>query len=530
MSLPAEIPPDLQTALAGRYELRRLLGRGGMASVYLAYDPKHQREVALKVLRPDLAASLGSERFLAEIQIAARLTHPNILSMHDSGDAGGFLYYVMPYIDGASLRQRLESERVLEPEEALAIATPVADALTYAHRMGVLHRDIKPENILLSQGHPMVADFGIAKAIRTAGGTNLTRTGIPLGTPGYMSPEQAAGLSELDGRTDVYSLGVVIYEMLVGDLPGRWPTEEAVRTGLFLEAPPAHRTRLAQLPNRVEPALVRAMAIRLDQRTATPIELIDDLQGRRSESRRRYREGEVQEIVKRASELEAAQPTGGGMTIGGVEALAAEVGIAPETVRAAAQAMTRPSGATVHPLQMRRNAWIGGPTTIVYERVVEGELLEADYEALVDEIRRTTNHVGLVNQLGRSFAWTSTRSQTARRDMEVAVSIRGGQTRITVRERLAPLIGAIFGGIGGGMGGGGMGLVMGTLSSLHALALAPVAVPAWLLTTYGTARYFYSRTARERSKELEGIADRLTEVTGQLVGERLPGKRMLRSS
>jgi serine/threonine protein kinase len=525
----SDLAAELATALAGRYELRRLLGRGGMASVYLAYDPKHSREVALKVLRPDLAATLGAERFLSEIQIAARLTHPNILSMHDSGEAGGFLYYVMPYIEGASLRQRLDKERVLDPEAALAVAAPVADALAYAHRMGVLHRDIKPENILLSQGHPIVADFGIAKAIRTAGGTNLTRTGIPLGTPGYMSPEQAAGLSDLDGRTDVYSLAIVIYEMLVGDLPGRWPTEEAVRTGRFLEAPATHRSRLTQLPSRIEPALVRAMAIRLDQRTPTPIELIEDLRGRGGEPRKRYREGEVQEIVKRASELEAAT-TSGSMTIGGVEALAAEVGIAPETVRAAAQSVTRPSGATVHPLPMRRNPWIGGPTTIVYERVVEGELHEADYEALVDEIRRATNYVGQVNQLGRSFAWATTKSQTSPRDIEIAVSMRAGQTRITVRERLAPLIGGIFGGIGGGMGGGGMGLVMGTLSSFHLLAFAPVVVPAWLLTTYGTARYFYSRTAKERSKELEGIADRLAEVTGELVGERLPGKRMLRSS
>jgi hypothetical protein len=530
VSPPAEIPPDLQTALAGRYELRRLLGRGGMATVYLAYDPKHQREVALKVLRPDLAASLGSERFLSEIQIAARLTHPNILSMHDSGEVGGFLYYVMPYIDGPSLRQRLESERVLEPEEALAIATPVADALAYAHRMGVLHRDIKPENILLSQGHPVVADFGIAKAIRTAGGTNLTRTGIPLGTPGYMSPEQAAGLSELDGRTDVYSLGVVVYEMLVGDLPGRWPTEEAVRTGRFLESPPAHRTRLTQLPSRIEPALVRAMAIRLDQRTATPIELIEDLQGRRSEPRRRYREGEVQEIVKRASELEAAQPTGGSMTIGGVEALAAEVGIAPETVRAAAQAVGRPSGAQVATIPTRSHPLAGGPTSLFYERVVEGELHEADYEVLVDEIRRGTNHVGLVSQLGRSFSWAVTRSQATRRDLEVAVSIRGGQTRITVREGLGPLMGAIFGGIGGGMGGGGMGLVMGTIAAFNAFAWLPVVVPLWLLTTYGVARTTYGRVAARRELELLQLADRLEARTRELVAERLPKGRMLRSS
>jgi serine/threonine-protein kinase len=163
-----------------------------MATVYLARDRKHNRDVAVKVLRPDLAASLGADRFLKEIEIAARLTHPHILALHDSGEAGGFLYYVMPYITGHSLRQRIEAQQRLSPGEALRIAAPVADALSYAHEMGVFHRDIKPENILFSQGHPIVADFGIAKAVSTAGVGNLTRTGFPLGTPGYMSPEQAA--------------------------------------------------------------------------------------------------------------------------------------------------------------------------------------------------------------------------------------------------------------------------------------------------------------------------------------------------
>src|SRR5499427_9899399 len=163
----------------------------------------------------------------------------------------------MPFVEGGSLRQRLSAGRRLEPGEALAIAQPVANALSYAHRMHVLHRDIKPENILFSQGHPIVADFGIAKAVSTAAGdVNLTRTGFPLGTPGYMSPEQAAGLTDLDERTDVYSLAVVTYEMLVGEIPGRWPTEDAVRAGRFLDAPPAHRATLAHLGGRIEGGLV----------------------------------------------------------------------------------------------------------------------------------------------------------------------------------------------------------------------------------------------------------------------------------
>ncbi len=339
-SVTTEVPADLAAALADRYELRRVLGRGGMATVYLAHDGKHHRDVALKVLLPVLAVFLGVERFLKEIRIAARLTHPNILALYDSGEASGFLYYVMPYLGGAALRQRIEAGR-LAVDETLAIAAPVADALSYAHRMGIYHRDIKPENILFLQGHPIVADFGIAKAIRTAGGANLTRTGLPLGTPGYMSPEQAAGLADLDERTDVYSLAVVIYEMLVGQIPppGRWPTEEALAAGRFLDAPASHRDRLTEAGRVVEGALVRGLAIRRDQRTATPAALLEELTG--SAPRQRYSEGAVLAIVKRATELEASRPTAGGsMTIGGIEALAGEVGIAPEIVRQAAHSLS----------------------------------------------------------------------------------------------------------------------------------------------------------------------------------------------
>ncbi|MGH7537608.1 MAG: serine/threonine-protein kinase [Gemmatimonadales bacterium] len=517
-----DIPADLAAALAERYELRRVLGRGGMAAVYLAYDGRHYREVALKVLRPDLAASLGTERFLKEIQIAARLTHPHILALHDSGEASGFLYYVMPHIEGASLRQRLEGGRSLGVEQALAIAAPIADALTYAHRMGVLHRDIKPENILFSQGHPIVADFGIAKAISTAGGANLTRTGFPLGTPGYMSPEQAAGLTDLDARTDVYSLAVVVYEMLVGEVPGRWPTEDAVRAGRFLEAAASHRTRLTGAGRLVEAALVRGLAIRHDQRTETPAQLMEALAGREP-ARRRYNEGEVQEIVKRASELEATTPTASGaLTIGGVEALAAEVGIAPGTVRAAADSLRTSGGASLRPTEpVKSNPWLGGPTTVVIERIIEGEIPESEYSVMVDEARRFLRNVGQVNQLGRSFSWVANPG-ASRRNLEVVVSIRGGRTRITVQENLAPLVGAMYGGIGGGMGGGGMGPIMGIfVGALHfpAAAMAMI-VPLWLATTYATARTAYRLTTRRRVRELEELADRLAALARELVPAR----------
>jgi hypothetical protein len=515
-----DLPADLRAALAAHYELRRVLGRGGMATVYLAYDGKHRREVALKVLLPGLTAFLGAERFLREIQTAARLTHPHILALYDSGEAGGFLFYVMPFIEGASLRQRLEQARRLGTEDTLAIAAGVADALSYAHRMGILHRDIKPENILFSQGHPIVADFGIAKAVSTAGGANLTRTGFPLGTPGYMSPEQAAGLTDLDERTDVYSLAVVIYEMLVGEPPGRWPTEDAVRTGRFLEATATHRSRLTDVGSRIEGALVRALAIRLDQRTPSAVALIDELSSA-AVPRRRYSGGEVEEIVKRASEIEATASTvGGAMTIGGVEALAAEVGIAPDTVRAAADSLRPSAGAPVATTEppARANPWIGGPTRIAVERIVNGEVPESEYSVMVEETRRMLKNVGQVSQLGRSFSWVASPGASQRK-LEIVVSVRGGRTRITIQESLGPLIGAIFGGMGGGMGGGGVWPVIGILVGGFHLPMSAITaiIPLWLTATYATARTVYHRSSGRRVRELEAVADRLATLAHDLI-------------
>jgi len=517
-----EIPAALTAALADRYTLQRVLGRGGMATVYLADDRKHHRAVALKVLLPGLAAYLGAERFLKEIQIAARLTHPHILALHDSGEAGGFLYYVMPYIEGGSLRQQLEGppRRALSEQQALAIAEPVADALTYAHRMGVLHRDIKPENILFQQGHPIVADFGIAKAVSTAGGANLTRTGFPVGTPGYMSPEQAAGLTELDERTDVYSLAVVIYEMLIGDVPGRWPTEDAVRAGRFLEASASHRTRLTSVGSRMEAALVRGLAIRHDQRTATTAALLDELTRGSSGPRRRFDTAEVQEIVKRATEMEANKTAAGAMTIGGVQALAEEVGVAPDLVRAAAESIQAPPYVAPGALAPNRtNNWVAGPTELFFERVIEGELPEHEYYAVVEEIRRVMRNTGQVSQFGRSFSWIAAPGPGLRRDLEVAVSVRRGQTRITIRESMGQLIGAVFGGIGGGMGGGGIGPIIGVgVGALHLVGAAVVTViPIWLGLTYLTARTVYHRSSTKRLRELEALANRLEAVVRELV-------------
>ncbi|MEO8030851.1 MAG: serine/threonine-protein kinase [Gemmatimonadota bacterium] len=515
-----DTPSELEAALAERYQLRQVLGKGGMATVFLAYDRKHQREVAVKVLRPDLTATLGAERFLKEIQIVARLTHPHILALHDSGEAAGFLYYVMPYITGGSLRDRLEAAGRISGPEAVAIAAPVADALSYAHRMGIFHRDIKPENILFSEGHPVVADFGIAKAVSTAGVSNLTRTGFPLGTPGYMSPEQAAGMTDLDERSDVYSLAVVVYEMLIGETPGRWPTEDAVRAGRFLEASAVHRARLTEAGAATEGALVRGLAIRHDQRTATPAILLTELQGHSAPPpRRKYDEEQIREIVRRASELEATNPTSGAMTIGGIEALAAEVGIAPESIQVAVRNISTPTPLAPPVDPTRWTRVIGAPTRLLIEREMNGELPEAEFPVMVDEIRRILQQVGQVSQLGRTFSWTMTHTIGERRGFEVALSVRAGKTRIMVRENLRGLIASNFGAICGVMGGPGAAAVVGI--SIGALGLPPLAllaiIPTWWASAFGIARTVYARAFRKREQEFTYLADRLAALAQELV-------------
>jgi hypothetical protein len=249
----------LATALEERYRIERQLGAGGMATVYLATDVKHDREVALKVLRPELGAVLGDERFLAEIKITARLDHPHILTLIDSGVSGGFLYYVLPLVRGESLRDRLNREKQLPIEDALAITRQVASALDYAHRHGVVHRDIKPENILIQEGEAMLTDFGIALAVKEAGGNRLTETGLSLGTPQYMSPEQATGDRQLDARSDVYSLAAVLYEMLAGEPPVTGPTAQAMIAKLMTERPTHLRVVRESVPDVIDAAVAKAL-------------------------------------------------------------------------------------------------------------------------------------------------------------------------------------------------------------------------------------------------------------------------------
>ena len=267
----------LQAALGASYRIERELGRGGMAVVFLARDVKHGRKVALKVLRPELSQSLGAERFLREIGIAARLTHPNILTLIDSGEAGALLYYVMPFVEGESLRGRLEREKQLSLEAALEITREVADALSYAHGVGVIHRDIKPENILFEAGHAVVTDFGIARAVTQAGAERLTETGLVVGTPAYMSPEQADGGG--DARTDVYALACVLYEMLAGVPPYTGATAQAILARKTVGPVPSLRVVRDTVPLAVEHAVRRGLAKVPADRFAGPLEFVAALSG-----------------------------------------------------------------------------------------------------------------------------------------------------------------------------------------------------------------------------------------------------------
>ncbi len=254
-------PPDrLEAALSDRYTIEREIGRGGMATVYLAEDVRHHRKVAVKVLLPQLAAVLGADRFLNEIRVTANLHHPNIVQLYDSGEADGDLYYVMPFVEGESLREKIDRERQLSIEEAVSITRAVADALDYAHRRDVIHRDIRPDNIMLHEGTPMVADFGIALAVDHAGGDRITATGLSVGTPSYMSPEQAIGDREATRTSDVYSLGSVLYEMLAGDPPFTGTNVQALVAQVVGEKPVKLRTIRDTVPTQVEAAVEKALA------------------------------------------------------------------------------------------------------------------------------------------------------------------------------------------------------------------------------------------------------------------------------
>jgi len=290
-----EIRERLMSALAGRYAIERPLGEGGMAFVYLGTDVKHDRQVAIKALQPELAASRGAQRFLREIQITAKLQHPNILPLYDSGEAQGLLYYVMPFVIGESLSDLIAREKQLSIHDAVQIAREVAEALAYAHSYGLIHRDIKPDNVMMSNGHAVVADFGIARAMSEAGADKLTQTGMAVGTPAYMSPEQAAGETGVDGRADVYSLGCMFYEMLVGQVPFTGPNAMAVMARHSMDNVTAPSIMRQSIAPEVEDIVFRSMEKIPADRYRTAQEMV--------ESFKAVERGEVSMPTARASQL-----------------------------------------------------------------------------------------------------------------------------------------------------------------------------------------------------------------------------------
>jgi serine/threonine protein kinase len=269
---------QVRQAFSGSYAVEREVGQGGMATVYLARDLKHSRQVALKVLRPELASAMGGDRFPREIQIIAQLAHPHILPLHDSGEMGGFLFYVMPFVEGESLRQKLTRDGRMPVRDAVRILREVADALAYAHERGIIHRDIKPDNVMLTGRHAVVTDFGVAKAVSAAGGDTLTTVGLALGTPAYMSPEQAMGEVDLDHRSDIYALGVMAYEMVTGETPFVRTTAQAILSAHVLDAPPDLASKRSDVPPALTQFVQRCLAKQKTERWQSAEELLPILE------------------------------------------------------------------------------------------------------------------------------------------------------------------------------------------------------------------------------------------------------------
>jgi serine/threonine protein kinase len=517
----SDLPTAFADAIRDRYVIEREIGAGGMATVHLALDVRHNRYVAIKVLKPELAASVVAERFLKEIEIAARLTHPHIIPLHDSGAAAGFLYYVMPFIEGESLRTRLLREKRLDTAAVLDIVADVGDALSYAHRQGILHRDIKPENILFSEGHPMVADFGIARAVSTAGGANITRTGLAIGTPGYMSPEQAAGERDLDARTDVYSLGCVLYEMLLGEPPGMWQTDESLKLGRFTDLPERHRARMRELAGPIERTLVRALAIRARDRFETVDAFLAAL---RVEERpaRRYSDREVEEIVRQAAEDQLAHPTEEGLSLKTVQQIADDVGISPERVERAARRLEAREPAVPRVESGPVAVWLGSPTVIASERVVRGEVTESVYDDIIDEVQATFSTEGHVTTLARSLTWRANKPKLGEtRALQVRVTPRGGQTRIQVQERLGELAWSLFGGITMGGGSGGIAVILSLGGPEFGWLAAGLAAAGWVGGMHLLARTIFRGIARKKRKDLDELGDHVAEIAVESTRGRL---------
>jgi hypothetical protein len=427
----------------------------------------------------------------------------------------------MPYVAGGSLRRRLGRGPLLL-EDALRIAGDVASALEHAHRNGIVHRDVKPENILFSEGLAVVSDFGIAKALASPGGGGVTVTGFPLGTPGYMSPEQAAGRAGPDPRTDVFGLACVVYEMLMGETPELWAGDEELRLGRFVDASPAHRALLDDLPPRIEQALVCALAMRPSSRFASPAAFVEALS---TGSARGVvlPEPDVRSLLDRAAELDGtAQPTEpGALSLGGVERIGAEAGIPPARVRDAARDLQLAPDAPAVPGRPRiTKVPVRQPSGKIFvNREVEGELPADAHDALVGRIESVLGFAGSVSGVGRSLRWNATVPGFIGRDVRVSVGVEEGKTRIHIEEHVELRGASIFlpgWGVGGGIAVAVLGMALGLYPEQ---ALPFIAVPAAFVGAAGTITGVISGLVRKRRPELEALADRLASGAARAIAE-----------
>jgi serine/threonine-protein kinase len=536
-------------ALAGQYELECEVGRGGMGIVYRARDLRLARRVAVKTLPAHLANDdVVRERFLREARTAGSLSHQHIVPIHRADELGGHVFFVMGYVDGQSLAQRIRDAGRLDPREVVAILTDVADALGYAHKRGVVHRDVKAETILIdaATNGAMVTDFGIARLAEAA---PLTATGQVLGTVHYLSPEQVSG-EAVDARSDIYSLGIVGFLALSGTFPFDAPLASAVLIAHVTKSPPPLHTVAPNTPRVLADLIDRCLAKDPNERPQSCGEIADALRQMADDVERATREParpnasverpllvsdtEANQILGRAADLQARtgleprpdlppslrdRDRDGSRTSGHrpdvLRDAAVEAGIPSRYVdRAFAEHGIGSSGAltqtsvSVTDLSPKPNAIAGGRTTIEFEVVVDGEVPSDDFDIFIDIIRRHTGEPGNVGAVGRSFTWqTATMNET--RTMQVSVFPRGGKTTIRVSERIGRLAGALFGGIMGGWGGGSSGIWMGIGASMGHPVIGVELVVANVAVAYLAARGIFSSKSRKRYDTLRALAESL---------------------
>ena len=559
MTSPLSASPEFAAcaaALAPDFELQREIGRGGMGVVYLAMDVKLDRPVAIKVLPPHLA---GSEevrvRFLREARTAAKLSHPNIVPVYRADELKGVVFFVMEFVEGASLADRLTRRDVFSFAAGARLLRDVALALDYAHARGIVHRDVKPENILLERDtdRPLVTDFGIARLAEAA---PLTATGQVLGTVHYMSPEQVSG-EPLDGRSDLYSLGVVGFRLFAGRLPFDSSTASAVLVAHVTKAPPHVRDVAPRVPvalaTVIEGCLAKDPAARYQSGRLLAAALDDAMREIERSGEGAVAapvvvsEREAQAIWARAAELQAQTGTQSaiappvrtppapderrtltsGYRMTDVQAAAEEAGISERHVARAASELglaPAPVTADASPAIADRappaNPWSGAPMSISYEAAVPGEVPESEYYVFVEIIRRRIGDPGHFNTLGKAVSWSSS---SKNRNLQIAVVPRGGRTTIHVDERLEPLAGALFGGIVGGGGGGSGGLAMGIgMGALHSLGAAFGIWGAAVASCYLLARTIFTSRSNRRARELRELLNDLVAQVQESTRPLLP--------